>query len=70
MRYSNRISAFVENGGHAIVAFKSGFTNEYSTVRWVRSPGPLRKAAGFSYQEFSNLAKPVALKPDRYGARR
>ncbi len=62
-----RISMFVENGGHAIVAFKSGFTNEYSTVRWQRSPGPLRKAAGFSYQEFSNLAHPVALKPDRYG---
>jgi len=62
-----RISAFVENGGHAIVAFKSGFTNEYSTVRWQRSPGPLRKAAGFSYQEFSNLAYTVPLKPDRYG---
>ena len=63
-----RIAAFVENGGHAIVAFKTGFTNEYSTVRWERAPGPLRKAAGFSYQEFSNLAQPVALKPDRYGA--
>ena len=64
----NRIAAFVENGGHAIVAFKTGFTNEYSTVRWERAPGPLRKAAGFSYQEFSNLAQPVTLKPDRYGA--
>jgi beta-galactosidase len=62
-----RIAEFVENGGHAVVAFKSGFTNEYSTVRWERSPGPLRKVAGFSYQEFSNLAQPVALKPDRYG---
>jgi beta-galactosidase len=62
-----RIAAFVENGGHAIVAFKSGFTNEYSTVRWERAPGPLRQAAGFSYQEFSNLAQPLALKPDRYG---
>ena len=36
-------------------------------MRWERAPGPLRKAAGFSYQEFSNLAQPVALKPDRYG---
>jgi len=63
----NRVAAFVENGGHAIVAFKSGFTNEYSTVRWVSAPGPLRKAAGFSYQEFSNLGRPVVLKPDRYG---
>lgn len=61
-----RISRFVENGGHVVMSFKSGFTNEHSTVRWSRSPGPLRKAAGFSYQEFSNLAQPVALKPDRF----
>ncbi len=61
-----RIAHFVENGGHVVMAFKSGFTNEHSTVRWQRAPGPLRKVAGFSYQEFSNLAYPVALKPDRY----
>jgi beta-galactosidase len=30
----------------------------------VRAPGPLREAAGFSYQEFSNLEKPLALKGD------
>ena len=62
-----RVARFVEQGGHAVVAFKSGFANEHSTVRWVRAPGPLRKAAGFSYQEFSSLAAPVRLKPDRYG---
>lgn len=61
-----RISKFVENGGHVVMAFKSGFTNEHDTVRWQRAPGPLRKAAGFSYQEFSNLAYSVPLKPDRY----
>ncbi len=61
-----RISKFVENGGHVVMAFKSGYTNEYDTVRWQRAPGPLRKAAGFSYQEFSSLAHPVNLKPDRY----
>lgn len=32
----------------------------------VRAPGPLREAAGFSYQEFSNLEKPLALKDDPY----
>jgi beta-galactosidase len=37
-------------------------------VRWVRAPGPLREAAGFSYQEFSNLEKPLALKGDPLGA--
>ncbi len=62
-----RISRFVENGGQAVVAFKSGFANEYSTVRWQRSPGPLRRAAGISYQEFSNLVHPIALTPDVFG---
>jgi beta-galactosidase len=27
-------------------------------------PGPLREAAGISYQEFSNLEHPLALKDD------
>jgi beta-galactosidase len=34
----------------------------------VRAPGPLREAAGFSYQEFSNLEKPLALKDDPFHA--
>jgi beta-galactosidase len=32
------------------------------------APGPLREAAGFHYQEFSNLAKPLALKGDPFAA--
>jgi beta-galactosidase len=63
----NRISRFVENGGHVISSFKTGFTNEYSTVRWEKAPGPLRKAAGFHYQEFSNLRRPLQLKGDPFG---
>jgi beta-galactosidase len=62
----DRVARFVEQGGHAIVALKSGFANEHSTVRWVRAPGPLRKAAGISYQEFSSLAATLRLKPDPY----
>ena len=50
------------------MTFKSGFANENSAVRWVRAPGPLREAAGFSYQEFSNLEKPLALKGDPFHA--
>jgi len=41
--------------GQLVMAFKSAFTNEYSTVRDVMAPGPLREAAGFHYQEFTNL---------------
>ncbi len=59
-----KISDYVKGGGHVLMTFKSGFANENSAVRWVRAPGPLREAAGFSYQEFSNLEKPLALKGD------
>jgi beta-galactosidase len=62
-----RLARFVEDGGHVVMALKSGFTNEHATVRWQRAPGPLRKAAGFSYQEFSNVVEPMRLKPDLYG---
>jgi beta-galactosidase len=63
-----KISDYVKGGGHVLMTFKSGFTNENNAVRWVRAPGPLREAAGFSYQEFSNLEKPLALKGDPYHA--
>ena len=61
-----RISDYVKAGGHVVMTFKSGFANENSAVRWVRAPGPLREAAGFSYQEFSNLEHPLALKGDPF----
>jgi len=63
-----RISDYVKNGGHVVMTFKSGFANENSAVRWVRAPGPLREVAGFSYQEFSNLEQPLALKGDPFHA--
>lgn len=59
-----KLSNYVKDGGHVLMTFKSGFANENSAVRWVMAPGPLREAAGFSYQEFSNLEKPLALKGD------
>lgn len=62
----DKLSGFVKNGGHIVMAFKSGFTNEYDTVRWVMAPGPLRSAAGFHYQEFSSLKQPLALKGDPF----
>lgn len=63
-----KISDYVKSGGHVVMTFKSGFANENSAVRWVTAPGPLREAAGFSYQEFSNLEKPLALKGDPFHA--
>jgi beta-galactosidase len=63
-----RISDYVKNGGHVLMSFKSGFANENSAIRWERAPGPLHEAAGFTYQEFSNLEHPLALKGDPYKA--
>jgi hypothetical protein len=37
-------------------------------VRPVRQTGPLREAAGFSCQEFSNLERPLALRADPFQA--
>lgn len=62
-----QISDYVRAGGHVVMGLKSGFTNEYSTVRDVMAPGPLREAAGFHYQEFTNLPEPQRLTPDPYG---
>ncbi len=63
-----KISDYVQNGGHVLMTFKSGFTNENSAVRPVRAPGPLHQAAGFTYQEFSTLEHPLALKGDPFHA--
>jgi beta-galactosidase len=63
-----RLSAYVKNGGHLVMSFKSGFCNEYSTVRWDMMPGPLREAAGFHYQEFSSLGHSLPLQNDPFHA--
>jgi beta-galactosidase len=62
-----QIADYVKNGGQVVMSFKSGFTDEHSTVRDVMAPGPLRAACGFHYQEFTNLAAPERLTPDPYG---
>ena len=63
-----RLVEYVRAGGHLVLTLKSGFCDEYSTVRATMAPGPLREAAGFHYQEFSNLAKPLPLKDDPFQA--
>ena len=64
----DKLSAYVKGGGRVLAAFKSGFCDENSTVRSVMAPGPLRAAAGFRYQEFSTLAKPMPLRGDPFKA--
>lgn len=62
-----RIAEFVRESGHVLMTFKGGFADENSRVRHIRQPGPLREAAGLSYQEFSNLEHPLTLKGDPFG---
>jgi beta-galactosidase len=63
-----QLSDYVAGGGHVLMTFKSGFCDENSTVRWTTAPGPLRRACGFSYQEFSNLKESLKIKGDPFGA--
>jgi beta-galactosidase len=62
------LADYVRGGGNLVVAFKSGFCDEFSTVRWEMAPGLLREAAGFHYQEFSSLRQPLELKDDPFHA--
>lgn len=62
-----QVSDYVKNGGEVVMSFKSGFTDEHSTVRDALAPGPLRAVCGFHYQEFTNLPAPERLTPDPYG---
>ncbi len=64
----DKLVDYVRGGGNLVMCFKSGFTNQYDTVRWTMAPGPLREAAGFHYQEFSSLRAPLALKDDPFHA--
>jgi beta-galactosidase len=63
-----KIADYVRGGGHVLMSFKSGFCDQNSMVRPVTAPGPLRAACGFSYQEFTNLKRPLALRGDPFGA--
>jgi beta-galactosidase len=65
----SRIADFAKGGGHVLLTLRSGFTDEFDTVRWTRMPGPLREACGFSYQEFSTLREPIGLHADPFDAR-
>ena len=59
----------MKDGGHVLMTFKSGFTNENSMPS-DGSARPVRfaQAAGFNYQELSNLEKPLTLKDDPFHA--
>ncbi|WP_413668273.1 beta-galactosidase [Mucilaginibacter sp. Mucisp86] len=61
----DKINNYIAGGGHVIMQFKSGFCDENSMVRPMLAPGPLRKACGFYYQEFTNF-KALSLKDNPF----
>lgn len=60
------IDRFVAEGGTVVMMLKSGYCNEHSAVRPVIAPGPLRKACGFRYQEYSTIHG-MKLKDNAFG---
>ncbi|MCH6472105.1 beta-galactosidase [Sinomonas terrae] len=57
-----RIKEHARAGGHVVLTFRSGYADEWARVRWERQPALLRTEVGASYQEFTNLPTPVALR--------
>lgn len=53
---AERITAFVENGGHLVTTFMSGIVNESDNVYLGGYPGPLREIAGIWVEEIDALA--------------
>lgn len=47
-----RLNQFVDNGGHIIYSFKSGFANDQVKVRTTTQPGLIEQACGVQYSMF------------------
>ena len=62
-----KLAAYVHDGGMCLYPSRAASPMKNCSALDV-GPGPLREAAGFSYQEFSSLEKPLALKGDPFGA--
>ncbi len=61
------LAQYAWDGGHLVLTIRTGYADEYARARWVRSPGPLREAAGVGYNLYSNLAAPVPVTPGSGG---
>ncbi|MBY0207047.1 beta-galactosidase [Paenibacillus cucumis (ex Kampfer et al. 2016)] len=61
-----KLNQFVQDGGHIVYSFKSGFANEHIKVRSTRQPGLISGACGISYNLFVE-PKHVGLRDDPFG---
>ncbi len=60
------LNRFVENGGHVVYGYRSGFANDEVKVRAEVQPGIVREACGANYSQFV-FADKVALKDNPFG---
>ncbi len=58
----DRLAGYVEGGGHLLLTFRTGYADEHARARPRRAPDRLRQAVGASYNEYSNLARPLPLR--------
>jgi beta-galactosidase len=61
-----KLNQYVENGGHVVYTFKSGFANEQLKVRTGMQPAIIDKACGIQYSQFVQPNK-VSLKGNPFG---
>lgn len=56
-----KLDSYVENGGHLVVTFRSGFSDEHLKIYADKQPHLLNKCLGISYNQFT-IPKKVSLK--------
>lgn len=62
-----KLNQFVNDGGHVVYTFKSGFSDENVKVRSIVQPGLANEVCGISYSQFT-IPNGVRLKNDPYKA--
>lgn len=55
------LKEYAETGGHLVLGFKSGYADDNARPRPAVMPGVLRSAVGASYDEYTNIPRPVAV---------
>jgi beta-galactosidase len=55
------LRAYAEAGGHLVIGIRTGYGDELARARKDVAPGRLAEAAGVWYDEYSNIAEPIAV---------
>ncbi len=61
-----RIKNYIRSGGHVVLSFKSGFSDENLKVRSTNQPGGFADAVGATYSQFA-IPEKVSLAGDPFG---